>query len=157
MKVEFNKLPDNARVWVYTSHSKINPDQRSIILSLADDFLDQWESHGKSVHGSITVINDYFVLIAADDKGNPLCGRAVDENVSFIKSLQDKIGLDLMSRMSVAVKLQDEIKILDYNNIKAQIDNGNITNEAIVFNPLVKSKQEFLSSFQQNISNSWLS
>ncbi len=156
MKVEFKQLSSQAKIWIYTSKSKINEDQKAKITSLSDEFLFNWQSHDKPVAGYIQVIEDYFIMIAADDQGETLCGRAVDANVRLIKQIQEVTGLNLMDRMVVIYKHKGQLFTSDYNSIKKDLKLGKIDTETIVYNPMVSTIKEFNNSFEQRIENSWI-
>ena len=70
MKIDFNQLHDQTKIWVYTSEKKINDSQKDQILSLSDHFLADWESHGKNLPGTVEVIERHFVVVAADGQGD---------------------------------------------------------------------------------------
>ena len=156
MKLDFTELNNDSKIWIYTSSVKINEFQRQEILSLADQFLTNWESHGKEVDGTVEIIEDHFVIIAADPKGDTLCGRAVDANVRLIKEIQDVTGLNLTDRMVVVYKQNGELISSNYHTLKKEIESGNIDANSVVYNPLVSSIKEYNNSFEQAPANCWI-
>tara|TARA_B110000014_G_C20121536_1_gene594556 strand:- start:482 stop:955 length:474 start_codon:yes stop_codon:yes gene_type:complete len=156
MKLNIKELNGEAKIWVYTSSVKINELQQKKILNLADQFLSSWESHGKSVIGTVEIIEDHFVIIAADPKGDTLCGRAVDANVRFVKEAQQVTGLNLTDRMVVVYKQNGEMLSGDFNTLKKEIQSGRMDADSVIYNPLVTSVEEFNTSFEQQPSNCWL-
>ena len=60
-----------------------------------------------------------------------------------------------MNRLSVAFKINNEIRIHLINQIPDLLKCGDINSETIVFNNLVKDKHEFLSIWEKPISESW--
>ena len=156
MKIGFTDLNKDSRIWIYTSPEKINESQHQEILNLADQFLKNWQSHGKDVDGTVEIIEGHFVIIAADSKGDTLCGRAVDANVRFIKEIQDSIGLNLTDRMVVIYKQNGELISSDYHTLKKEIESGNIETNSVVYNPLVSTIKEYNNSFEQAPANCWI-
>ncbi len=156
MKIEFNELNDQAKTWVYTSSVKITDNQKQQIVCLSDQFLSNWESHGNKVFGYVEVIEDHFVLIAADPKGDTLCGRAVDANISFIKEVQEVTGLNLTDRMVVVYKQHGKLVSTDFNTIKQEIKLGVIAQDSIIYNPLVTTVKEYNTSFKQEPESCWI-
>ena len=156
MRVEFSQIPLGARLWIYTSKYKIKASQIDEVQSFANDFLKKWESHGKSVTGSVSVIEDFFIVIAADDTNETLCGRAVDNNVQFIKLIEKKTGLVLLDRLLIAYKNIEQIQTIKFEELKNKVASGIIAEDAIFYNTQVSTKEEFMDSFEQKIQNSWL-
>lgn len=153
----FKDLSNEAKVWVYVSKNEINADQKKIISELSFPFLSEWKSHGEQVRGLVNVIEDYFILISAEITSESMCGRAVDSNVRFVKEIEEKTGLNLLDRMTVAYRSKDDkINITSFLNLKSQIENDNDFDIKSVFNPMVSTKKEFSSSFNEPYQTSWV-
>jgi len=153
----FEQLSNDAKVWIYVSKTKINADQKMIIEELSKPFLENWNSHGEQVKGLINVIEDCFLLISAEVTNESMCGRAVDANVRFVKDLENKTGLILLDRMTVAYRTKDEqVNVSSFTNVKSQIKEQNSLEFKSIFNPLVTTKREFINSFEEPYETSWI-
>ena len=153
----FEQLSNDAKVWIYVSKTKINADQKMIIEELSKPFLENWNSHGEQVKGLINVIEDCFLLISAEVTNESMCGRAVDANVRFVKDLENKTGLILLDRMTVAYRNKDEqVNVSSFTNVKSQIKEQNSLEFKSIFNPLVSTKREFINSFEEPYETSWI-
>ena len=153
----FDQLSNDAKVWVYVSKTKINADQKMLIKELSKPFLQNWNSHGEQVKGLINVIEDCFLLISAEVTNESMCGRAVDANVRFVKDLENKTGLHLLDRMTVAYRNKDEqVNVSSFTNVKSQIKEQNSLEFKSIFNPLVSTKREFINSFEEPYETSWI-
>ena len=153
----FEQLSNDAKVWIYVSKTKINADQKMIIEELSKPFLENWNSHGEQVKGLINVIEDCFLLISAEVTNESMCGRAVDANVRFVKDLENKTGLILLDRMTVAYRTKDEqVNVSSFTNVKSQIKEQNSLEFKSIFNPLVSTKREFINSFEEPYETSWI-
>jgi hypothetical protein len=153
----FDQLSNDAKVWVYVSKTKINADQKMLIKELSKPFLQNWISHGEQVNGLINVIEDCFLLISAEVTNESMCGRAVDANVRFVKDLENKTGLILLDRMTVAYRTKnEEVNVSSFTNVKSQIKEQNSLEFKSIFNPLVSTKREFINSFEEPYETSWI-
>ena len=86
-----------------------------------------------------------------------MCGRAVDSNVRFVKEIEKQTELNLLDRMTVAYRSKDDsINITSFSTLKSQIENENDLDLKSVFNPMVSTKKEFLSSFEEPFEKSWI-
>jgi Leucine-rich repeat (LRR) protein len=155
--IPFENQVNSSKVWVYISDNRISELQKNIINTFTAEFLSSWKSHGELVQGSVSVVDDYFLLICANVSDGNLCGRAVDANVRFVKELQDHTGLSLLNRLTVAYRnSENHIMISSYGELKTLIDNNDVASIKSVFNNRVLTKEEFISSFEQPVDTCWL-
>ena len=61
MLIDFSKMPNNSRVWVYQSDRKISPEEINTITVQLIDFCNDWTSHGKPVFSSFK-LNSWFII-----------------------------------------------------------------------------------------------
>lgn len=155
--IPFENQVNSSKVWVYISDNRISELQKNIINTFTAEFLSSWKSHGELVQGSVSVVDDYFLLICANVSDGNMCGRAVDANVRFVKELQDLTGLSLLNRLTVAYRnSENQIMISSYGELKTLIDNNDVNSIKSVFNNRVLTKEEFISSFEQPVDTCWL-
>jgi hypothetical protein len=156
--IPFENQANSSKVWIYISDNRISELQINKINIFAAEFLSSWKSHGELVQGTISVVDDYFLLICANVSDGNICGRAVDANVRFVKELEDHTGLSLLNRLTVAYRnSQDQIMISSYAELKSLIDNhDDVAAIKTVFNNTVLTKEEFISSFEQPVTSCWL-
>jgi len=154
-----NKLKSmnpSSKIWVYTSKSNINKDNAKIINLFAETFINQWESHGNKVKGNIEIVDDYFIVVAADEECDTMCGRAKDAIVRLIKEIELETDLIFTDRMTVALKIDDKISTSNYNDVKERLENDVFPENTKIYNPLISTVKEYNESFIQVISDSWL-
>jgi hypothetical protein len=63
MKTPFNKLSDNARVWIYPASRKLSNAEVVEIKKLCDDFTNQWTAHDSSLLASVDIPYNRFIVI----------------------------------------------------------------------------------------------
>jgi hypothetical protein len=156
MRVDFNTLPDQAKVWLYQCSRPLQKAEITAIRNVAEEFLSDWESHGIPVEGAIDVVKDHFIRIAAFTDEPSMCGRAQDAQVNFVKEIELKLSLVLTDRLELAFDIGNVINIIQMNAIETNISEGTITAETVFFDNLVSSKAEFLNSWSVPASASWL-
>ena len=156
MKVAFNELPDTAKVWVYQLSTKLNSDQKEIVRELSEVFLDQWESHGIPVQGSVDILNDLFIRVSAFTDEASMCGRAQDAQVRLAKELEDELNVELTNRMLLAFSVDGEEKIVHMNDVPDLVAAGEISGSTPFYNNLIQSKKEYNDGWETQAENSWL-
>lgn len=157
MRVSFDQLPPEAKVWMYQSPDPLSDQHLQIIEQFATVFLNQWESHGIPVQGSVDVLNQQFIRVSAYTNEPSMCGRAQDAQVRLIKELEEELGVELTNRMLLIVEADEQLKTFDFHAIEQEIQNGNIRPDSPFYNALVTTKSEFDSSWKQPVRSSWLS
>ena len=156
MKVPFDQLPENAKVWVYQAGVKLNDHQKATVEELSNVFLEQWESHGIPVQGSVDILNDLFIRVAAFTDEASMCGRAQDAQVRLAKELEGELNVELTNRMLLAFNINGDSKIVHMNDVPSLINSGEVTATTPFYNNLIQSKKEYSEGWEVNASDSWL-
>ncbi len=156
MRVAFESLPDSAKVWVYQSSAKLSNDQQAVVHQFADAFLGQWESHGIQVQGSIDLLNDLFIRVAAFTDEPSMCGRAQDAQVRLMKELESELNVELTNRMLLTFQLAGNNHVVHMNDVPELIAAGDIDRNTPFFNNLIQSKKEFQEEWNTVASDSWI-
>ena len=156
MWIDFNKLPDDARVWVYQASQTLTDSDISTIGQALQSALDQWAAHGQTLRASAQVIENRFVVVGVDEGHNLPSGCSIDSSVRTLRELGESLGVDFFDR-SVAVQVTDNaVRTIALPNVKTAVSNGTLTPETTIFNTLVRSKAEFLTNWQLRATDSWL-
>ena len=157
MIVNFNKLPDNSRLWIYQSNRDFSDQELDEIRNLTESFLSNWQTHNQELEVSYEVKYNRFLILAVNESFNSPGGCSIDLSLRFINDLSKKINIDLLDRMSVNYRDKEDIKSLKLNELKELLNNKSIIEETIIFNNLVKTKIDYMNNWESNLKNSWLS
>lgn len=156
MWIDFDKLPDDARVWVYQANRPLSDGDVNVINQALQSALGQWAAHGQSLLASAQVVENRFVVVGVDEGYNLPSGCSIDSSVRTLRELGESLAIDFFSR-SVAIRATDgAVQTIDLSTIRAAVVSGILTFETTVFNTLVKSKTEFLTNWQLRAADSWL-
>lgn len=161
MYVDFEKLPDSARVWVYQANRSLTDGEVNAIESALQPVLSQWAAHGQPLLASALVIENRFVVIGVDEGYTLPSGCSIDSSVRTLQEIsrqidQDNGALDFFDR-SAAVQLSDgSVRTFALPTLKTAVINGLIRPDTTVFNTLVQTKAEFLANWHIQAAESWL-
>ena len=61
-----------------------------------------------------------------------------------------------MNRLLVAYEANNGIEVLDFNDLRSKIKQGEISENTTFYNGLITSKSEFLSNWKTPIKGSWI-
>lgn len=157
MYVNFNDLNKNSKVWVFQSSSEIPELSLENISNDSKDFLDQLNSHGRSLKSSFKLAYNHFLIIAVENSKNEISGCSIDTITRFVKKLEVTYNLTFFDRLIVKYKKNNEnIKSTSLNEFKTICKTKLIDDDIIVFNNLVKNIDELENIWETNIHNSWL-
>ncbi|MBD2699481.1 hypothetical protein IC229_02450 [Spirosoma sp. BT702] len=157
MYVDFDKLSDNARIWVYQADRPLADTEVKTVEELLKPALSQWAAHGQPLLASVNVSENRFVVIGLDEEYSLPSGCSIDDSVRTLRNVGQQLGVDFFDR-SAAVQLTDEsVVTISLPAIKNAVVDGQLTPDTFVFNTLVKTKAEFLTNWRIRAANSWLS
>jgi len=157
MIVDFKTMPDDSRIWIYQSNRDFNEFEIGIINDKTISFLDNWQAHGKELECSYSIIDKRFIIIAVNESFNPIGGCSIDFSLQLIKDISNTIGIDLLNRLVVNLKIDNKIESLSLSDLKNKIKDGDFSPQTIIFNTAINSKSDLLNNFEIDIRSSWLS
>lgn len=155
MYVEFDALPDEARLWIYQANRKLSDDEVQKIAQDTLDFISTWTAHEKPLVASFLIKYNRFLILGIDASIQPASGCAIDKSVAFIQALEQQFSIDLLDKMNVTYKQGDFIAHKSLLDFKKMAKEKAVNKETIVFNNLVNTKQEFIESWEVPAQDSW--
>tara|TARA_B100000575_G_scaffold288375_1_gene288309 strand:- start:22926 stop:23408 length:483 start_codon:yes stop_codon:yes gene_type:complete len=157
MIIDFDKISDNSRIWIYQSNRDFVSEEIEIINVKTINFLNNWKAHGKELETSFSIIHNRFLIIAVNEEVNPIGGCSIDYSLHLVKDISQSIDLDLLDRLNVNLILDNKIKSLKLVDLKNKIKDRKISPDTIVYNTMINTKKELFSNFKISLSSSWLS
>ncbi len=157
MYIDFDEITAEARLWVYASNRALTTDEQKFIYEYLVTFVQSWDTHGAPILGSFKIVNDRFIILAADEKLNLPSGCSIDKSVSAIKEIERKLNVTLFDRATVYYfDNQNTLVSLGLSDLKAAVNLDKITSNTLVINQLVERKSDFLSQWITPAQNTWL-
>ncbi|MFL5463685.1 MAG: hypothetical protein ACJ8AB_01555 [Gemmatimonadaceae bacterium] len=154
--IDFNELPDAARVWVFGSERTLDDRASKVVLDEVDRFLPQWKAHGSP----LTVGRDWrhgrFLTVAVDQSTAGASGCSIDGLFRALKGLEPKLGTSLVTSGLIFFRTNSgEIQSVDRETFTALGDEGKITANTTVFDPTVTSLGEWRARFELKLADAW--
>lgn len=156
MLIPFQKMPDNARLWIYQAERKLSREETQLVEANTEAFLNQWRAHGQDLKSSFVVEYDQFLIISVDESFSQASGCSIDASVHLIKALESALNISFMTTSQVAFLQNDEINLYPFNQLKTQIKEKVITPETPVFDNTVQNVAEFKSRWLKESSATWV-
>ena len=155
MLVDYQTIPENAKVWIYPSSRKFYDTEIEGIRQKITSFLSEWKSTEETFKASFQFLYNRFIVLFADDTENPLTNPDIDASVLFILQLQQEYEVELLDKMNVCFKQGEYVQYKDLKDFKKLLKNKAVTGKSIVFDNLVTTKDEFENYWEVPISESW--
>ncbi|MET1260747.1 ABC transporter ATPase [Flagellimonas sp. DF-77] len=155
MLVEFEKLPDTARVWIYQCNRSFTEPELKEIEAQAAAFLVQWTAHGADLKAGFELRYKRFLIIGLDQSMNAASGCSIDASVHFIQALEKRYDVDLLDKMNVSYKQGEFIAYKPLKDFKKMAKDKAVSKSTVVFNNLVATKQEYQEHWEVPAEESW--
>ena len=155
MYTPYKNLPNNSRVWIYQSNREFTEKELEFISTKAEEFINSWTRHGDDLKGSFTIKYNQFLVLAVDESFNNVSGCSIDASVHFIQALERELQLNLMDKMNVTFKNGNQINLVRLSDFQKFAKEHKITQETIVFNNMVATKEDFENSWEVPAKDSW--
>ncbi|MBK8348246.1 MAG: ABC transporter ATPase [Saprospiraceae bacterium] len=154
------ELANDSKVWIYQSDSLLTDDQTAAINQDLFTFLSEWSSHNQQLHAAGNVFFNRFVVLMADESYVTTGGCSIDKSIHFIQYLETRYKITLLERLNVAYCTENtpnnqNISIVSLSGLQALYLSGDISDDTLVFDNLVKTKSDFESAWIKPISQSW--
>ena len=155
MLVDFNTLPESARVWIYQASRSFNEQELLQLQDELDSFLKTWTAHGNDLQAGYEIRYKRFIVIGLDQSSQGATGCSIDTSVRYIQELEKKYDVLLLDKMNVSYKQGEFVAYKTLIDFKAMAKQKAVSKNTIVFNNLVTNKGEYLEHWEVPASESW--
>ena len=155
MFVDFEEIPEDAKVWVYPASRKFYPNEIEALEEKIKTFVTNWKSNDERFKASYKFLYNRFIILTADDRITELSNADIDASVSFILKLQETYEVALLDRMNVCFKQGEHVQYKELKDFKKLLKNKALTGKSVIFDNLVNTKQDFDNFWEIAIEESW--
>ena len=145
-----------SRVWIYQSNRIFSLSEALDIEEMLREFTTQWKSHGTPVKGEGHLFFGQFIVLIADESATGVSGCSTDSSVRLIKDVEQRFGVNLFDRLSLAFVVKDKVQLLPLSQLPYAIENKFIDADTLYFNNLVQTKSELEEKWIVPLKDSWL-
>ena len=149
MLVDFNSISDDSRVWIYASEQKLSINLEKYITNVISSMLHNWEAHNNPLTASVTILHNYFIIIALDERYVSATGCSIDKILDLIKTLEIDLSLSLLNRLNIYCLINNKIKCLTIEELPIYA-----TSKSLFYDLTINKKKELIN-WLKPIENSW--
>jgi hypothetical protein len=152
---ELLSLDEASKVWIYQANRFFTDEEKAAIEQEIEEFVDKWASHNRQLKAYGNVFHHKFICLMVDETQAGASGCSIDSSVHFIQYLEKKYGVDLFDRLNYSYLVGKEIKTVPHEQFSEAYANGEIGDETLMFDNLVRTKKDFISRWTVPLSESW--
>lgn len=154
-KTDISRMTDRARVWIFGSDRPLSPGEQSRVLSEVDRFLDAWQAHRVPVVGGRDLLDDRFLVVAAETDNLP-SGCSLDALFRFVGELERALGVSLLQPLVFYRAADDSVRALSRPAFRQLVETGEISGATPVFDTLHETLGEFRNhGLERSAAESW--
>ncbi len=161
MKLDYQYLLEGnfhpeSRVWVYQSSRLFSMSEAFEVEDMLKRFTESWLSHGSPIKGAAYLFFGQFIILMADESATGVSGCSTDTSVRLIKEVEQRFGVSMFDRLSLAFVIKDKVELLPMSQLPYAVKNGFINGDTLYFNNLVQTKEELEKNWIIPVKESWL-
>lgn len=149
MLIEYNKINENSRIWIFTSEQKITDIQKEKINNLLSNFLANWHSHKLPLFAGYNIFKSFFLVIALDESKNSASGCSIDLLYKEIHKIEKSLIISFTNRLKICIDDNDSIKSVLLNELKNHADK-----ESLFYDTTINIKKD-LKEILKPINQGW--
>jgi hypothetical protein len=146
MYIDFEKLPEDARIWVYLADKNLAESEMNAVGDYLKIGMQTWAAHGEPLIGGFTFLENLFLIIGVDQKAHLPSGCSIDASTRWIKEINAKFGIDFLTR-AIVVNNTNSLEILPVFQIKQYVEKGLIQANSVIYDQQISTKSELPTGF----------
>jgi len=156
MRTRFEKMPEEARLWVYALNRALDPNEAEAVNGALDTLVDSWESHGEPVAATYEVVEDRFIVLAGFCPSG-IGGCSTDASVGVIKEIEKRFDVDAFDRSLVFFRDGGgKLITAPRPDFKEMVHQGHVTAETPVFDTTITTVGDLRNGrFETTFGKSW--
>ena len=155
-KLEFDRLPSDARLWIFAAERPLTPEEGRKVLAETDAFIDQWTAHGMPLAAGRELRHQRFVLVGVDERAAGASGCSVDALVRRMQELERELGLELVNNGPVLYREGDAIQRVPRERFAELAASGTVSPSTLVFdNTLTRVGDLMAGKWEVKAADAW--
>ena len=155
-QVSFDKLPEDARVWIFAAERALSGEEQARLLAQVDGFIGQWAAHDTPLTAGRELRYDRFLFVAVDQRLAGPSGCSIDALVRQMKGLEQELGVELVDHAPVVFRAGGEIRRLRRDQFAKLASSGDVSPETTVFdNTLTRLGEVRAGRWETPAANAW--
>lgn len=152
----FDKLPDDARVWIFGAAAPVDDIDSAKLLAAVDAFLVQWKAHGHPLTSARDWRDERFLAIGVDQHTEGASGCSIDGLYRTLREVEQAVGSSLVAGGLVFFRGPgDLVCALARDDFEALAKRGGADGATSVFDTTITTAGDYRARFERPASESW--
>ena len=154
--VSFDKLPNDARIWVFGADAPVDEVDAGRLLAAVDGFLMQWKAHGHPLTCARDWRDDRFLVIGVDQNTEGASGCSIDGLYRTLQGVEKSIGTTLVAGGRVFFRdAHGFVHCLSQDDFASMARRGQVSGDTLVFDTTVQTAAAYRTAFERPAEVSW--
>lgn len=150
-------LSSESKVWIYQADRDFKAQDIEIIQETLKEFCASWTAHDIALKADFDILFNRYILLAVDETATNASGCSIDKSVKKMKELSEQLHINFFDRMTMLYMDQGQVSDIHLSEVKPAIIRGDIKEDTLFFNPLIKTLGELAEGFLIPYQQHWLS
>ncbi len=152
----FDKLPDDARVWIFGAAAPVDEIDSAKLLAAVDAFLMQWKAHGHPLTAAREWRDERFLVVGVDQRTEGASGCSIDGLYRTLQELEAAVGSSLVGGGLVFFRGPgDLVCALARDDFEALARRGGADGTTAVFDTTLTTAGEYRAGFERPAAATW--
>lgn len=154
--LEFDQLPDDARLWVFAASDPVVGPDAAHLLGTVDEYLDQWAAHGRPLICARDWRDDRFLAVAVDEASAGASGCSIDALFRILQKLQGSLGTSLVGGSRLFYRAGDGVvHMVERGDFGRRRAAGELGDDTPVFDTSATTVGAYRDGFERPLASSW--
>lgn len=132
--VDFEELPDAARLWIFGSDRSPSPTETAHLLGRMESFLEEWTAHDRRLRAGFDWREHRFLLIGLDQSRGGASGCSIDALHAQLRELEDELGTTMLDGGRVWLEdSRGRIRSLERPAFERAAEDGEVGPDTLVY------------------------
>lgn len=155
-RVEFDQLPDDARLWIFSAARPLNESEQGQLLAIVDRFIDQWGAHTVPLTAGREMRYDRFLFVAVDQRQAGPSGCSIDALFRQTTALEQEIGVELSDPAPVLFRRGPAIERVSRDQFATLAAAGSVDLDTTVFDNTLTSVGDVRAGrWETRLAHAW--
>lgn len=155
MYVPLQQLPPDARIWIFQSPRPFTEAEAAWVRDETQRFVEEWTAHQVALRAGFDLRHGYFLILAIDERQAMASGCSIDKSVHLVRRISERLGVDLLDRMSFAYGEGERVKVVPRKEFARLVETGEIGPDTVVYNNLVDRLADLETGWKVPFAQSW--
>ena len=154
--VPFDRLPDDARCWVFAARAPLDEVDEPRLLSAVDGFLLTWKAHGAALTSAREFRDEHFLIVGVDERASDASGCSIDGLFRVLQKVEDGIGTSMVGGGTLYFRDQGGlVHGCTRAEFEAMAAMGEVEPGTPVFDTTVTTIGDYRARFERPARESW--